>query len=221
MMGLYLLLLSMKKPKNIINPVLIGIAGPSGSGKTTLVRKIFEYIGHDKCTVIPVDNYYYDLSHLSDDEKKRHNYDHPDAIDFKTLINDLLKLKATGEISIPIYDFKTHERMKHSEKIKAKEIIIIEGILLFAKETLNKIIELKIYLDTPIDICLIRRVKRDLNERNRTIESVYNQYVESVRPMYFKFVKKSKKNADLILKNDVLDISKLIIKINKFQKMKD
>jgi len=206
----------MKTKKKRDRTVIIGIAGPSGSGKTTLAKKLKNHLKASNCLIISMDNYYKDLGHLSKKEKEKYNYDHPSAIDFEELNKDLKLLKEIGTIEMPIYDFKIHERLKKRVKVKAKKIIIIEGILLYVNKELNNLIDFKIFLDIPLDICLLRRIKRDVNERNRTFESVYTQYLDTVRPMYFKFVEKTKKISNLVLKNNVNDLSTILNSLKSY-----
>ncbi|MFN3330188.1 MAG: uridine kinase [Pyrinomonadaceae bacterium] len=176
--------------------MIIGICGGTGSGKTTIARKIIETVGRDKVALIAQDSYYRNLADMPLDERHHVNFDHPDSIDSELLANHIKKLRMGKPIEMPIYDFKTHTR---SERIEPKPVIIVEGILIFAEPKILKLLDVKIYVDTPDDIRFIRRLQRDIKERGRTVESVIEQYFASVRPMHFEFVEPSKRHADIII----------------------
>ncbi len=182
------------------NIKIIGIAGGSGSGKTRLVKNILSEINTKKVISIMVDSYYKDLSHLSFDERCENNFDHPDSIDFELLYNDLKKILNNQPIKTPVYDYKTHTRKKNEfQLIDNVNVILLEGIFSLYSEKIRNLMDLKIFVDTPSDIRILRRVKRDVNKRARTIESIIKQYNDTVRPMYIKFVKPTKDYADLII----------------------
>ena len=182
------------------NIKIIGIAGGSGSGKTRLVKNILSEINTKKVISIMVDSYYKDLSHLSFDERCKNNFDHPDSIDFELLYNDLKKILNNQPIKTPVYDYKTHTRKKNEfQLIDNVNVILLEGIFALYSEKIRNLMDLKIFVDTPSDIRILRRVKRDVNKRARTIESIIKQYNDTVRPMYIKFVKPTKDYADLII----------------------
>ena len=182
------------------NIKIIGIAGGSGSGKTRLVKNILSEINTKKVISIMVDSYYKDLSHLSFDERCENNFDHPDSIDFELLYNDLKKILNNQPIKTPVYDYKTHTRKKNEfQLIDNVNVILLEGIFALYSEKIRNLMDLKIFVDTPSDIRILRRVKRDVNKRARTIESIIKQYNDTVRPMYIKFVKPTKDYADLII----------------------
>ena len=180
--------------------IIIGIAGGSGSGKTRLVKNILNELNENKVISIEVDSYYKDLSHLPFEERSKNNFDHPDAFDFKLLYNDLKKILNNESISTPVYDYKTHTREKNKSKlIKDVKVILLEGIFALYNKEIRNLMSIKIFVDTPSDIRILRRVKRDVNKRNRTIESIIKQYNDSVRPMFLKFVGPTKTYADLII----------------------
>ena len=182
------------------NIKIIGIAGGSGSGKSKLVKNILSEIDKEKISSIEIDSYYKDLSHLSFDERCQNNFDHPNSIDFKLLYNDLKKIISNQLVKAPIYDYKTHTRKKNEFKtIENVNVILLEGIFAFHDKKIMDLMTLKIFIDTPSDIRILRRLKRDINKRDRTIESITKQYNNTVRPMYIKYVKPTKRYADLII----------------------
>jgi uridine kinase len=178
---------------------VIGVSGGSASGKTTLCRQIINQYGEDRIAYLSLDSFYHDLSHLSTFEKEQHNYDHPDALDITALLNALYSLKIGHEALVPIYDFVHHERKREKELIRSREIILLDGILLFHYPGLVSMLDLKIFIDTPDDIRLDRRVKRDTVERGRSVESIVKQIRSSVQPMFEKYVLPSRNVADIII----------------------
>ena len=179
---------------------IIGIAGGTASGKTSVAQKLYEMAQPlGSVTVIRLDDYYKDLSHLTLEERRQTNFDHPDAYDIDLLISDLTKLTNGETIQKPIYDFVNSVRTKEFEKVVPSDVIIVEGILTFHYPKLLKLFSMKIYVDTPDDIRFIRRLKRDVNERGRNINSVIQQYITTVRPMHIKYVEPSKQKADIIV----------------------
>ena len=179
--------------------ILIGIAGGSGSGKTTLTSELLNKYGKDKIAVIEQDSYYKDLSHLSLEERRTYNYDHPKAIDISLFQFQLSTLLKGRNINIPIYDFSNHVRLKNTKMIVPLPVIIVEGILVLYFQELLQLMVIKIYIDTPEDIRFKRRFDRDIKERGRTAESIRKQYISTVRPMHEEFVEPSKNSADIIL----------------------
>lgn len=179
--------------------ILIGIAGGSGSGKTLVATNIYSELGSDKVVRICQDSYYKDLSHLSEEERNSRNFDHPDAIDSELLIAQIKALLKGETIQQPVYDFVTHTRTNQFDTIGPHSIIVLEGILILDNSELRDLMDIKIYVDTDPDIRLIRRLRRDIVERGRTMESVIHQYEESVRPMHLQFVESSKRYADIIV----------------------
>ena len=179
--------------------LLIGIAGGTGSGKTTVAQRIQEYFRHARVVVLPQDAYYKDQSHLPMEERIKVNYDHPDAFDHDLLFSQMHDLLHGKSISHPVYDYKTHSRSSETQTVEPQPIIVLEGILILNDPRLRELMDIKIFVDTAPDICFIRRLKRDIAERGRSVDSVINQYMETVRPMYFQFIEPSKRHADLII----------------------
>ena len=181
------------------NYIIIGIAGPSASGKSLLSNTIVNELGSDQVAVITEDSYYNDLSHLNIEERAKINFDHPEALDHDLLHQHLLDLRQGKTIEVPTYDHATHQRLPETKKIEDHRIIVIEGILLFVEQRLRDMMDIKIFMDTALDICLLRRLKRDIVERARTLECVIDQYQSTVRPMYLQFIEPCKRYADLIV----------------------
>jgi uridine kinase len=180
-------------------PLTIGIAGGTGSGKTTVTYKILERLDMNKVTVIQHDSYYKDISVFSDKSPDKINFDHPDALETSLLIKHLKKLRRGETIHQPLYDFKTYTRSNETVTVQPRNIIIVEGILIFVEKDLRDLMDIKIYVDTDDDERLLRRLRRDLIERGRNIEAVINQYISTVKPMHLDFVEPSKKWADVII----------------------
>ena len=179
--------------------LLIGIAGASGSGKTLVSKNIYEKLGSDKVVIMQEDSYYKDLSEIPFDERTGKNFDHPDAFDHLLMQSHLKELVEGKSISHPIYDYKTHSRLKKTRTVGPHSIIVLEGILIMNEPNLRDLMDIKVFIDTEPDICFIRRLKRDVFERARSVDSIINQYMETVRPMYFQFVEPSKRYADIII----------------------
>ena len=180
--------------------LVIGIAGGSGSGKTTVVRAITEKLKGQKVTVIPQDSYYKDSSDLSDEEKRVHNFDHPDAIEWDLLCNQLRDLKNGKAIEQPIYSFISCSRSKtETKRVEPADVIIIEGIMALHHKKLRDMMDLKIFVDTDSDVRLIRNIRRDVVERGRTVEMVLDRYEKVLKPMHEQFIEPTKKFADLIV----------------------
>jgi len=179
--------------------IIIGIAGGTGSGKTTLAERIIEELNEPNVFIIKQDAYYKSYSALSFDERKNINFDHPDAFDTPLLIKHLNNLKNDVPIDMPQYDFATHLRKKETIPISPHKVIMTEGILIFENKELRNLLDIKIFVDTDADVRILRRIKRDIQDRGRTFESVYNQYMDTVRPMHLEFVEPSKKYADIIV----------------------
>ncbi len=182
-----------------ITSLVIGIAGGTGSGKTTIADYILETVGPEKIAFLPHDAYYLELHHLSQEERARVNFDHPSSLETELLIEHINQLKAGNSIELPHYDFKTHTRTSETTLVEPQQILIVEGILLFAEPELRKLFDLKIYVDTDADIRFIRRLRRDIEERGRTTENVIEQYLDTVRPMHLEFVEPSKRYASVII----------------------
>ncbi|PUU90027.1 MAG: uridine kinase [Halanaerobium sp.] len=195
-----------------MSSLLIGIAGGTASGKTTLAR-ILKDSFQDKVTILKHDYYYYDRSHFKVADHKI-NFDHPDSFETDLLVKQLRELKSGRSIERPVYSYKTNERLEQKREVEPAPIIIVEGILIFHYEELKDLFDLKIYVDTDADIRLLRRISRDIKERDRTFESVKNQYLRTVKPMHQKFVEPSKYQADIIIPHGGLNeiANDLIIK---------
>ena len=179
--------------------ILIGIAGASGSGKTLVAGNIFENLESDNVVVIQEDSYYKDLSDIPLEERAATNFDHPDAFDYGLLAEDLTKLLNGENISHPVYDYKIHTRLEETKTVGPAHIIILEGILILNNAKIRKLMDIRVFIDTALDICFTRRLKRDITERGRTVDSVIQQFKETVRPMYHQFVEPSKQYADILV----------------------
>lgn len=182
-------------PKTII----IGISGPSASGKSLLANTIVSELGSDQVAVIPEDSYYKNLDHLSMADRAKRNYDHPDAFDHALFSQQLEQLQNGEKVAVPVYDYSQHTRSTETRKVGEHRIIVLEGILLFVDEKLRNLMDIRIFMDTPLDICLIRRLTRDIVDRGRSLHSVINQYQQTVRPMYYQFIEPCKRYADVII----------------------
>jgi uridine kinase len=178
--------------------LVIGICGGTGSGKTTVARSILDKVSAKDVVFIQQDSYYRNLKDLPRDYRQLANFDHPDALDNDLLVHHIRKLKAGEAVELPIYDFKTHTRLHDTLKIEPQPIVIVEGILIFADPRILEQLDIKVFVDTPDDIRFIRRLRRDLDERGRTVDSVIEQYLATVRPMHMQFVESSKRHADVI-----------------------
>lgn len=178
--------------------MVIGIAGGTGSGKTTVTDRIKDYFGQD-VSVLHHDSYYKRHDELPFEQRQLLNYDHPDSFDTSLMVEDLRSLKAGRAIHCPVYDFTIHNRTDETETIAPTRVIIVEGILIFADEDLCKEMDVKIFVDTDADVRILRRIVRDVRERGRTLESVVDQYLTTVKPMHEQFVEPSKRKADIIM----------------------
>jgi uridine kinase len=179
--------------------MIIGICGGTGSGKTTVANRILESVSKDEVVFLQQDSYYRNLDQLPLDYRRIANFDHPDAIDNDLLVEHVRALKSGEAVELPVYDFKTHTRQPETLHMEPRPIIIVEGILIFAEPRLLEEMDIKVYVDTPDDIRFIRRLRRDIAERGRTVESVIEQYEATVRPMHMQFVEPSKRHADVII----------------------
>lgn len=184
---------------NLKRPILIGITGGTGSGKSTVAQEIFNSLPEKNIVIIEQDSYYKDQSHLTFEERTKTNYDHPLAFDNDLLIKHLNDLLEGKPIEKPIYDFEAHNRKKETVRVEPKDIIILEGILILDDERIRNLLDIKIFVDTDADIRIIRRITRDIKERGRTLESVIEQYLTTVRPAHMQFIEPSKKYADIII----------------------
>lgn len=199
-------------------PLIIGIAGGTGSGKTTVTFKILELLGPAKVAVIRHDYYYKDISSFASVSPALMNFDHPDALETSLLVDHLKELKSGKPIQQPNYDYNTYKRLAEVTRIDPTGVIIVEGILIFVEKALRKLMDIKIFVDTDADERLLRRLKRDLLERGRSIESVMEQYISTVKPMHLEFVEPSKRWADIIIpqggENEVA-IDMVVVKIRE------
>ena len=178
--------------------LIIGIAGGSGSGKTTVVKAITEQL-KENVVVIPQDSYYKDLGHLTEEEKRIHNFDHPDSIDFELLRGQLKELREGKEVEQPIYSYITCGRSHETLTVKPADVIIVEGILIFTDPKLRRLMDIKIFVDADDDDRLMRVMSRDIVERGKTVEWVIERYSNTVKPMYLQFIEPSKRYADIII----------------------
>ncbi len=181
------------------SPVVIGIAGGSGSGKSTVLQRLVEHFGPSRIAVLDHDSYYRDLSHLAFAARRAFNFDHPDALETDLLRLHLDTLIKGKPIEKPTYDFNNHTRMVATESVHPRPVIIVEGILVLAEPALEERMDIKIFVDTADDVRLLRRVRRDVHERGRSITDVLDQYERTVRPMHLEFVEPSKRSADIIV----------------------
>jgi uridine kinase len=179
--------------------VLVGLAGGTGSGKTSFALKLAQRLGPDRCLTLAQDSYYKDGSALTPEERAAINYDHPDAFDTPLLIHDLRDLKAGRPVPHLTYDHATYARRVLADALQPRPVILLEGILILAEEPLRRLMDIKLFIDTDPDVRILRRLRRDLRERNRSFESVERQYLGAVRPMHLEFVEPSKRYADLIV----------------------
>ncbi len=182
-----------------MRPLILGIAGGSGSGKTTIAQRVTAALPASQVTILEHDAYYRDRPDLTYEERCQLNYDHPDALETELLVKHLEALRAGSAVEVPSYDFRTHRRASTVRTIEPTAVIIVEGILVFADDALKRELDIKIYVDTDADIRAFRRIRRDLEQRGRSFESVREQYYRTVRPMHLLFVEPSKRCADVIL----------------------
>ncbi|HMB41668.1 MAG TPA: uridine kinase [Balneolaceae bacterium] len=181
------------------SPLILGVAGGSGSGKTTVVENIVAGIGKEKILLIEHDSYYRDLSHLPLEERKKQNFDHPSSLETELMIRHLSALRSGYKVDIPVYDFVAHTRTENTIPASPKNIILIDGILIFSEPKLRNLMDIKLFVDTDDDVRLLRRLRRDILERGRNFNGVLNQYENFVRPMHLEFVEPSKRYADIII----------------------
>ena len=180
-------------------PVFIGIAGGTGSGKTTVARAIYDRVGPDRIEWISHDSYYRNFDGLSDEDRHRVNFDHPDSLETELLVRHLDVLAKGSSVEVPTYDFTTYARKAEIQHVEPRKVVIVEGILVLAEPELRKRIDIKLFVDTPADLRFLRRLSRDIEARGRSVQSVIQQYMSTVRPMHEEFVEPSKRYADLII----------------------
>lgn len=199
-----------------MQPVIIGVAGGSGSGKTTVVREIIRKLGKQQVTVIHHDSYYKDVSELSFEERTRINYDHPESLETTLLVEHLSRLKAGKAVEVPVYDFAAHNRTSTTVSAQPRKVVIVDGLLILWHAELRTLMDIKVFVDTDSDVRFIRRLKRDMQERGRSAESVIEQYSSTVRPMHLEFVEPSKRYADVIIPEggyNIVGVDMLLTKI--------
>lgn len=182
-----------------MRPLIIGIAGGSGSGKSTVARSIAGSLGAAQVAFLDMDAYYRDHRHLKMDERRRVNWDHPDAFDLELLAEHLESLGRGEAVDKPIYDFVSHLRAAGTVRVAPADVIVLDGILLLVDERVRDACDVKVFVDTDADIRLIRRIRRDMSVRGRPLEEILDQYVHTVQPMHLQFVEPSKRYADLII----------------------
>ncbi len=186
-------------PKSSHKPFVIGVAGGSGSGKSTVTRQVLAAIGPEKVAVVMQDDYYRDQSHMAPEDRRKQNYDHPDAFDWPLMTQHLAALRKGEAIAMPVYDFAADNRSSDTIAVKPAPVIVVEGLFALYDTKLRNMMSLKIYVDTASDVRFIRRLQRDISERGRSTESVVQQYLDTVRPMHKQFIEPTKRNADVIL----------------------
>lgn len=182
-----------------MNPIVIGITGGTGSGKTAVSKAIFDAVPSDQIVVLAQDSYYKAMHHLTLEERKKLNYDHPLAFDNELLIEHILALRAGNAIAKPRYDFKIYDRTEEVDMIQPRPIIMVEGIMVLVDQELRSLMDIKVYVDTDPDVRVLRRMNRDIKERGRTLESVTNDYLTRVKPAHDTFIEPSKKYADIVI----------------------
>ena len=179
--------------------MIIGICGGTGSGKTTIARSIVDAVSAQNVVLVEQDSYYRNLADMPLDERHQANFDHPDSLDSDMLVNHILRLKQGLSIEMPLYDFATHTRSDKIDIIEPRPVVIVEGILIFAEPRVLDLLDVRVFVDTPDDIRLMRRLRRDITERGRTFERTLEQYERTIRPMHYEFVEPSKRHADIII----------------------
>jgi uridine kinase len=182
-----------------MRPIVIAVAGGTGSGKTTVANRILERVGAQHVAYIPHDAYYRDLSDQPESLRAEVNFDHPDSLETELLVQHLRQLRAGKAVEIPIYDFTAHRRTTRTRRVEPAPVILVEGILILTEPELRAIFDVKLYIDTDADVRFIRRLRRDIHERGRTVDSVCRQYLATVRPMHQEFVEPSKRYANVII----------------------
>ncbi|VHD57463.1 uridine kinase [Streptococcus pyogenes] len=187
-------------------PIIIGVTGGSGGGKTSVSRAILDSFPNARIAMIQHDSYYKDQSHMSFEERVKTNYDHPLAFDTDFMIQQLKELLAGRPVDIPIYDYKKHTRSNTTFRQDPQDVIIVEGILVLEDERLRDLMDIKLFVDTDDDIRIIRRIKRDMMERGRSLESIIDQYTSVVKPMYHQFIEPSKRYADIVIPEGVSNV---------------
>jgi uridine kinase len=206
---------------DVRRPLVIGVAGGSGSGKTTVTEAILERVGRERIALLPHDAYYHDLAHLPLAERTKVNFDHPYAFDNTLYLAHLDALVDGQPVSMPTYDFTTYVRLPGVTEVLPQPVILLEGILIFADAALRDRMSIKLYVDAESDLRIIRRIERDTHNRGRTVESVIEQYLSTVRPMHLEFVEPSKRYADIIIPNGGLNETAIDMVVARIERMLD
>jgi uridine kinase len=179
--------------------VVLGVAGGTGSGKTSVAQAILASVGRERLAFLSQDSYYRDVAWESEEQLKAHNFDHPASIDTPLLVTHLRALRRGEAVDVPVYDFVRHHRSPERQRVEPRPVVLVEGILLFVEPAVRGLLDFKIYVDTDPDVRLVRRLRRDIADRGRTMEDVLRQYLSTVRPMHLEFVEPSKRWADVIV----------------------
>jgi uridine kinase len=203
----------------MIKPMIIGVAGGTASGKTTVSKRIFEAVGPHHLAYLEHDAYYRDLSHLPMEQRQAFNFDHPDSLENELLIAHLEQLLAGHPVDVPVYDFATYVRTDQLRHIEPRPVILVEGILIFVDKILREMMDFKIFVDAPADLRFIRRLRRDVLERDRSVNLVIEQYLATVRPMHMEFVEPSKQYADVIIPRGGKNLKGIQMVIAQIQRM--
>ncbi|HJU75366.1 MAG TPA: uridine kinase [Gemmatimonadaceae bacterium] len=201
-----------------MKPLIIGIAGGTGSGKSTVARKVGEAMRHASVVALDMDGYYRNFSHLPMDERRKINWDHPDAFDWDLLVTQLRLLSDGEAIEKPVYDFVTHTRKMETQRLAPGDVVVVDGILLFADARVRDLCDVKVFVDADADIRLVRRIQRDMRVRGRPLEEILQQYLTTVQPMHLQFVEPSKRYADIIVPrggHNTIAIEMIIAKIRQ------
>lgn len=201
-----------------MSTILIGIAGGTGSGKTTLADKLVDSFGRDEVSILRHDNYYKRHDEMTYEERCLLNYDHPDAFDTELLCEHIKMLKSGQSIQMPVYDYTVHNRSDEVLEVNPAPVIVLEGILIFAEPSLCELMDIKVFVDTDADVRILRRILRDVKERERSLDSVISQYLTTVKPMHEQFVEPSKRRADIIIPEggeNIVALQMLIERVNK------
>ncbi|HEY9075532.1 MAG TPA: uridine kinase [Anaerolineaceae bacterium] len=200
-------------------PIVIGIAGGTGSGKTTVANTVLQRVGPHRIAYVQHDAYYRDLSSLPPLQRAQVNFDHPNSLESDLMIHHVQQLKAWQAVDLPVYDFTTHSRTDRTIHVEPRGVILVEGILIFTEKALRDLFDVKIFVDTDPDLRFIRRLVRDIAERGRTMDSVVNQYLTTVRPMHLEFVEPSKRYADVIIPEGGLNMVALDMVIARIESL--
>ena len=200
-------------------PIVFAVAGGTASGKTTVARAILDSVGASQVAYLPHDAYYKDRPDLSADQRALLNYDHPNSLETKLLIKHIKQLLKWQAVHVPVYDFTQHRRTEETVFVEPSPIILVDGILIFTRRKLRELMDIRVFVDTDADVRFIRRLKRDMDERGRSLNSVVSQYLETVRPMHIKFVEPSKRFADVIIPGGGLNKVAMDMVVSQLQAM--